>query len=47
MRRVYFSVMYVLLAATALLVAGGAPIPWSGTGGGGGGILSTLTSLGL
>jgi len=46
MKRVYFSVMYVLLTATALLVAGGAPIPWSGTGGGGG-ILSTLTSFGL
>jgi len=46
MKRVYFSVMYVLLAATALLVAGGAPIPWSGTGGGTG-ILSTLTSFGL
>ena len=46
MRRHYLTIIYVVLAATALLVAGGAPIPWSGTGGGGG-ILSTLTSFGL
>ncbi len=46
MKKVYFSVTYVLLTAAALLIAGGAPIPWSGTGGGTG-ILSSLTSLGL
>ena len=28
MKKMYFSVMYVLLTAAALLIAGGAPIPW-------------------
>ncbi len=46
MKKAYVSVMYVLLTAAALLIAGGAPIPWSGTGGGNG-ILSALTSFGL
>jgi len=46
MRKHYLSIVYVVFALVALVVTGGAPIPWSGTGGGGG-ILSTLTSFGL
>jgi len=45
MRKHYLSIVYVVFALVALVVTGGAPIPWSGTGGGG--ILSTLTSFGL
>ncbi len=30
MRKLYFSVVYVVLTAAALIVAAGAPIPWSG-----------------
>lgn len=33
MKRAYYSVVYVILTLGALLVASGAPIPWSGTGG--------------
>ena len=46
MRKHYLSIVYVVLALAALVATGGAPIPWSGTGGGTG-ILSSLTSLGL
>lgn len=34
MRKVYFAVVYVVLSLGALLLASGAPIPWTGTGGG-------------
>jgi hypothetical protein len=34
MRKAYFHIMYVILSAAALIIAAGAPIPWSGSGGG-------------
>ncbi len=34
-KKVYVNVLYLVLSAVALLVAAGAPIPWSGSGGGG------------
>jgi len=34
MKRVYLTVVYVVLSLGAMLVASGAPLPWSGTGGG-------------
>jgi hypothetical protein len=36
MRRIYFSVVYVILTVASLVLASGAPTPWTGTGGGGG-----------
>ncbi len=35
MKKVYFTIVYVVLTAAAMILASGAPIPWSGTGGGG------------
>lgn len=35
MKRVYFHIVYVILTAAALILASGAPAPFSGTGGGG------------
>ena len=35
MRKAYFTIVYVILSIAALVVASGAPIPHSGTGGGG------------
>ncbi len=46
MRKHYLSIVYVVLALAALVATGGAPIPWSGTGGGNG-ILSVFTTFGL
>ncbi len=34
MKRVYLTIVYVVLSVGAMLVASGAPIPWSGGGGG-------------
>ena len=45
MRKSYFAVVYVVLALAALIVAAGAPIPWSGTGGGKG--IGSLFGLGF
>ena len=35
MKRIYFTVVYVVLTAAALVLASGAPVSFSGTGGGG------------
>jgi hypothetical protein len=35
MKRVYFLVVYVVLTVAALVLASGAPVSFSGTGGGG------------
>lgn len=35
MKRAYFTVLYFVLTAAALVLASGAPAPFSGTGGGG------------
>ena len=35
MRKVFFTVVYVVMSVAALIVASGAPSPWSGSGGGG------------
>jgi hypothetical protein len=32
MKRVYFTIVYVVLSVAAVIIAGGAPAPWSGTG---------------
>ncbi|MGI6368013.1 MAG: hypothetical protein ACOX2L_06570 [Anaerolineae bacterium] len=45
MKKLYFRVMYVLLAVGALVIAGGAPIPWSGTGGGTSTVVEALRLL--
>ncbi|MFO7697012.1 MAG: hypothetical protein R6X16_07635 [Anaerolineae bacterium] len=45
MRKSYFAIVYVVLVLAALVVSAGAPIPWSGTGGGKG--ISSLLGLGL
>lgn len=45
MRKGYFAVVYVVLALAALVVSAGAPIPWSGTGGGSG--ITSLLGLGF
>ena len=34
MKKAYFHIAYIVLSAAALVVAAGAPIPWSGSGGG-------------
>lgn len=34
MKRVHKNAVYIALSMAALAVASGAPIPWSGTGGG-------------
>lgn len=34
-KRVYWTVIYVILTVAALVMASGAPASWSGTGGGG------------
>lgn len=34
MKKVYLTIVYVVLSLGAILVASGAPIPWTGTGGG-------------
>jgi hypothetical protein len=35
MKRAYFHIVYIVLTAAALILASGAPAPFSGTGGGG------------
>lgn len=35
MKKVYWMVVYVVLTVAAAVVASGAPIPWSTSGGGG------------
>ena len=35
MKKAYWLVVYVVLTIAATVVAAGAPIPWSGSGGGG------------
>jgi len=35
MKRIYFTVVYFVLAVVALVLASGAPVSFSGTGGGG------------
>ncbi len=40
-KKAYFHIAYIVLSAAALLVAAGAPIPWTGSGGGNG-----ITGLG-
>ena len=35
MRKLFFSVVYVVLSVAALVLASGAPVAYSGTGGGG------------
>jgi len=35
MKRIYFTVVYFVLTAAALVLASGAPVSFSGTGGGG------------
>ena len=35
MNRAYFHIVFVILTAATLLLASGAPAPFSGTGGGG------------
>jgi hypothetical protein len=42
MRKAFFQVAYIVLSAAALIVAAGAPIPWSGSGGGNG-----MTGIGV
>lgn len=35
MKKVYWTIVYVVLTVGAEVIASGAPIPWSGSGGGG------------
>ena len=35
MRKIFFTVVYVILSVAALILASGGPAPYSGTGGGG------------
>lgn len=35
MKRVYFTIVYVVLTAATLILASGAPVSFGGTGGGG------------
>ena len=35
MKRIYFTILYVILSVGALILASGAPAAFSGTGGGG------------
>jgi len=35
MKRAYFTIVYVVLSVAALVIASGAPVGWTGTGGGG------------
>jgi hypothetical protein len=35
MKRIYFTVVYVVLTVAALVLSSGAPVSFSGTGGGG------------
>lgn len=45
MRKSYFAIVYVVLVLAALVVSAGAPIPWSGTGGGSG--ITSFMGLGF
>jgi hypothetical protein len=45
MKKTYVTIAYVVLTLAALLVAAGAPIPWSGTGGGK--FIGAIIGLGL
>ncbi len=44
MKKAYFHIAYIVLSAAALVAAAGAPIPWSGSGGGGS-FMNSLTQL--
>jgi hypothetical protein len=43
MKKAYFQIAYIVLSAAALIVAAGAPIPWTGSGGGS--FMNSLTQL--
>jgi hypothetical protein len=45
MKKALFRIVYIVLATVALIVAAGAPIPWSGSGGGGVGIRNEVVGI--